>query len=69
MGRSSEGRINGMGQRELLGRKCRCRFRSQGSRARCREQSRVHRVVLVTVDATREHCSIESRRQAGHGVR
>lgn len=53
----------------MLGRKCRCRFRSQGSRAGCREQSRVHRVVLVTVDATREHCSIESRRLAGHGVR
>lgn len=40
-GRGTEGRVDGMGQREVLGgRGCRCR--SQG-RAGCREQSRVHK--------------------------
>lgn len=43
LGRTSEGRINGVGQRELLGENCTCRLRSQGSRAGCREQSRMHK--------------------------
>lgn len=67
-GRASEGTVNGVGQRELARHELQMHVES-GQQGWVQRTVKCTRVVLVTVDAIREHYSVESRRLADCGVR